>query len=147
MIPLSWFYRACCCYWERCGPSASCKKINWSSWMSFWKKKRKKLWILNPDQNQLICKATHILTDECLHFVNRGIAQKQSRSDMRNLDQLLLVMTITCGYWLNWMIWQSFLQKWNYNPMPYDYVYLHKHVVMNFFNWCMFSPKIDFRDF
>lgn len=64
----------------------------------FEKKKRKKLSILNPDQNQLICKATHILTDECLHFVNRGIAQNLSRSDMRNLDQPLLVMTITCGY-------------------------------------------------
>lgn len=115
MIPLSWFYRACCCYWE-CNIESDVahrplvKKLIGVRGCHL-EKKRKKLWILNPDQNQLICKATHILTDECLHFVNRGIAQKQSRSNMRNLNQLLLVMTITCGYWLNWMIWQSFLQK------------------------------------
>lgn len=123
-------------------PLVKKKNNNCCSWMSF-RKKRKKLWILNPDQTQLIGNATHILTDECLHFVNRGIAQKQSRSNIRNLDQLLLVMTITCGYG----IWQSFLQKQNSNSMPYDYHYLHMHAVMNFFNWCMFSPKIDFRDF
>lgn len=33
------------------------------------KKKSKMLWIVNPDQKQLIGNATHLLTDECLHFV------------------------------------------------------------------------------
>lgn len=48
MIPLSWFYRACCCYWE-CNIESDVahrplvKKINWSSWMSFRKKEEKAL--------------------------------------------------------------------------------------------------------